>query len=47
MALAEAFPNTAIALEDASSDGLATRRNIISDLFKYPSLVDHYFNHEG
>ncbi|CAJ1822384.1 TPA: hypothetical protein ACSP3U_003915 [Aeromonas hydrophila] len=47
MALAEAFPNTAIALEDSSSDGLATRRNIISDLFKYPSLVDHYFNHEG
>ncbi|MFQ1643953.1 hypothetical protein [Aeromonas media] len=47
MALAEAFPNTAIALEDSSSDGLATRRNIISELYKYPSLVDHYFNHEG
>lgn len=45
-ALADAFPNTAIAFQDASLDGLAARRNLISELYKYPSLVDEYFNHK-
>jgi hypothetical protein len=47
MALDEAFPLTQMGSKDSSSDTLATRRNLISDIYKYPSLVDHYFNHEG
>ncbi|MFC5705402.1 hypothetical protein [Aeromonas eucrenophila] len=48
MALAEAFPYTRMEFDGNSiSDELASRRNLISDIYKYPSLVDHYFNHEG
>ncbi len=45
MALDEAFPLTQMGSKDSSSDTLATRRNLISDIYKYPSLVDYYFNH--
>ncbi len=48
MALAEAFPYTRMEFDGKSSaDDLASRRNLISDIYKYSSLVDHYFKHEG
>ncbi|MGU5676852.1 hypothetical protein ACV1C4_17345 [Aeromonas hydrophila] len=46
-ALDEAFPYTQMGSTDSSKDELASRRNLISKLYKYPSLIDHYFNHEG
>ena len=45
MALDEAFPLTQMGSKDSSSDTLATRRNLITEMYKYPSLVDYYFNH--
>ncbi|EGX6953862.1 hypothetical protein JFQ84_002022 [Aeromonas hydrophila] len=45
MALDEAFPLTRMGSKDSSSDNLASRRNLISEMHKYPSLVDYYFNH--
>lgn len=45
MALDEAFPLTQMGSKDSSSDTLATRRNLITEMHKYPSLVDYYFNH--
>lgn len=45
MALDEAFPLTRMGSKDSSSDSLASRRNLISEMHKYPSLVDYYFNH--
>lgn len=46
-ALDEAFPYTQMGSTDSSKDELASRRNLISKLYKYPSLIDHYFKHEG
>lgn len=45
-ALAEAFPKSWIAFGGDDGD-LASRQNLISELYKYPSLVDEYFNHKS
>lgn len=45
-ALSQAFPKTWIAFAGADGD-LASRQNLISELYKYPSLVDEYFNHKS